>query len=89
MADRVDATMDRVQSPARDPALDRSAAEPERNELAAGDDAVLACRELRDRSLVWARRSPACASHAPTCATFALHLMVDVSQVGHRREDDR
>jgi len=35
-----------------DPACDRPAAEPERQQSATGDDAVLARRELCDRSLV-------------------------------------
>jgi hypothetical protein len=65
MADRVHPAMDGVKPPARDPAIDRIVAEPERHELAAGDDAVLARCKAGDPSLVW--------TGLRTCATLTAY----------------
>jgi len=49
--DRVDTGMDLVQAAGRDPAADRLPAQPEPEQLCRRDDAVLARRERRDRSI--------------------------------------
>jgi hypothetical protein len=81
-ADGIDAAVQGMQAPARDPAVDRPPAEPEGGELAAGDDAVLACCEAGDRPLVRPARRPA-------WTTFAPHMVVNVVQVRHSGQDDR
>ena len=80
MSDRVNAAMHGMKPPGGDPAIDRSATEPQCYELATGDDPVLTYRHLGDQPLVRA-------THPPTCATFAPYLMVYVAQVGHQRHD--
>jgi hypothetical protein len=68
VADRVDAAVDRVQATPLHAVLDDPAAQPERLELAASDDAVLSRGEIRDRSI----RS-----------TFATTMGVNVERMGH------
>jgi hypothetical protein len=48
MTDRVDATMRRVEKPARDATIDRVGAESQGEQLRSRDDAVLAVRQLSD-----------------------------------------
>jgi len=74
MPDGVDATMDRVQPTSGDPMIDRSRAQPERHELPASNDAVLAGRKRGDLPITRA---------APTCATFTMYFGVNVARVRH------
>jgi hypothetical protein len=48
MANRVDASMDGVQPPAREPVLDCAAPHTDLDQLGAPDDTVLALRQLRN-----------------------------------------
>ena len=63
MADRVDAAMQRVKDPARDPAIDRVPAQSQRQQLGSRHDAVLAVRPLGDL-------------HAESRHRFAAHFAV-------------
>jgi hypothetical protein len=48
VADRVDAAVDAMQPPSRNPALDRPGSETERDQLASGDNAVLLLGEASE-----------------------------------------
>src|SRR4051812_18524852 len=54
VAHRVHTTMDRMQAPDFDPAVNRRGAQPERDQLAMCHRTVLARRELRNRPVTWA-----------------------------------
>lgn len=78
MADRVDATMDRMQGPPGESSLDRSAANAKRNELVPSDDPMLSFRQVGDRAI---NRSSASASDART--PFPTHIVVNGVGTGH------
>jgi hypothetical protein len=51
--DRVDASVDAMQPPARHPSRDRVAIKPQRVELRYTDDAMLPRRDLRQSNVTW------------------------------------
>ena len=74
MADGIYATMDTMQAPGRHPALDRSPADAEPQQLPMRDHAMLPMRQLRDPSVT---TSPG------TNPKMSTHSVLILGRVGH------
>ena len=94
MTNRIDASMDAVQAPRADPAINRALAEPERRELAARDHAVLARGEDCNRTFIWATLFPAWAVFSPNMKVDTAHpchvtpgWLDTLRETGRKREE--